>query len=362
MTGPSVHIGVDVSKHILELSGFDRGAPQVPNTAAGIRRLIKRIKRLEPEVRVCCEATGGYEAALCTALLEAGVPIARINPGRSREYAKSRGQLAKTDRLDAMVLAAFSTERNPRLLEPPAPWRAELKALCVRRHTLVKMSVQEQNRLDPLPPAVVAKGIRAHIRHIKGRINKIEEAILKMRKSEQEIHALCTRLELIQGIGPITSVNLVALLPELGQLGGNEIVALAGLAPYNDDSAKHSGPRCIQGGRARVRASLYMGALSATLHNPVLSVFYNRLIAAGKAPKVAITAVMRKLIRLANRVVADPDFVPVNPKKEKAKELAIEELAEEDVADNPVGQQPVAGRCLPPGKSRGAQNPDVIIV
>jgi len=230
MTGPVVHIGVDVSKDILELTGFDRGARQVPNTAAGIRRFIKRIDRLDSDVRVCCEATGGYEARLCSALLVAEIPIARINPHRSRHFACSKGLFAKTDRIDAQLLAEFSSVQLPRLLRPPAPWREELRALCLRRHTLMKMIIQEGNRLDPPPPPVIAKDIRSHIRLLQGRKNKVEQAMFDMRKREPEIKTLCVRLELIQGIGPVISISLVALLPELGELRGNEIAALAGLA------------------------------------------------------------------------------------------------------------------------------------
>lgn len=352
MTGPIVHIGVDVSKNSLDLTPFDRGGRQIPNTDAGIRRLIKRIERFGAEVRVCCEATGGYEARLCDALVKAGIPVARINPHRSKHYASSKGQFAKTDSIDARLLGEFSAVHMPRLLRPEEPWRRDLKALCIRRQTLIKMALQEESRLEPPPSGVVAKGIRSHIRLLKGRTNKIEQQLRDMRKKIPGIKTLCTRLELLQGIGAITSINLVALVPELGQLTAKQAAKLAGLAPFNDDSGVRTGTRRIQAGRSRVRASLYMGALSAIQHNPVLSVLYKRLLDAGKPPKVAITAVMRRMMIAANRLIADPEFVPVgSPKMTKESGLSTDRFDVDNGTNvdhrSPVGNAHPAGAKPP---------------
>jgi len=170
-----------------------------------------------------------------------------------------------------------------------------------------------------------------------------------------EIHARCSRLELVQGIGPVTSINLVALLPELGRLSRTEITALAGLAPYNDDSGNHRGKRAIRAGRGRVRAALYMGAMSAIQHNPVLSVFYRRMIDSGKTPMVALTAVMRKMVVLANRLLADPDFVP----QTNSRELSIGEHADENGTASLVGgRRSTVGNSRPAGQKRLAKTPD----
>lgn len=308
MTENIVHVGIDVSKAMLDIDPFDNKSPAVKNTAADIRKLIERIKAHPHQIVVCCEASGGYEKLLCAMLPVAGIQIACVNAKRVRDYANSRGILAKTDEIDARVLSEFSTTMRPRLIEAVPSWLHELKALLIRREELQEIRKAENSRLDPLPHPISAKLIRKHIRQLTAFIKEVEGAIKQLVKNHDDLSQKVKRLTEVKSFGVIAAASLLAFIPELGHVTDNQAVALAGLAPYNRDSGTKQGKRMIRGGRSRVRRTLYMPAVGATTSNPIFSEFYLRLKSNGKSGKVALTAVMRKMVILANRIIGDPDF------------------------------------------------------
>lgn len=305
-----VYIGVDVSKEMLELSCFDNKTRAVPNTNVGIQRLIKRIERLGEPVLVCCEATGGYEKLLASALLAAGIAIAVVNAKRARDFGKSKGILAKTDPIDAELLASFARVHQPRTLEVREDWQPSLQALLGRREDILAMIKQEKSRLDPLPDASVAKLIRKHIKQMELQLREIEKQVDTLCSESAELQASVERITQVKGMGKLSALALLGFVPELGSISDKQASALVGLAPFNRDSGKFRGQRHTTGGRQKVRRILYMAAVSAKSSNPILREFYNSLIARGKPFKVAIVAVMRKLVCLANQIMADATFQP----------------------------------------------------
>lgn len=308
MKQPIVHVGIDVSKHVLDVDPFDGKQSQVPNTKAGIRKLIKRIKAIPDQVVVCCESSGGYERLLVEVMLDSGVGIARVNAKRVRDYARSQGILAKTDAIDAHAISLYSQSSHPRLLATPPPWRPRMQGLLIRRSDLLDMIKQERNRLGSSPDSQIAAFLRSHIKTMAGQVERIEELLHSLIHEHRDLEWGYRRLCEVKSIGMISALGLLAFLPELGTVSDNEAAALAGLAPYNRDSGTLKGKRVVQGGRARVREPLYMAALTAKKHNKVWAEFYSRLVNRGKPPKVALTAVMRKMVVLANRLMADPSF------------------------------------------------------
>lgn len=305
-----VYIGVDVAKEHLELAPFDKGPTSILNNTADIRKLFKRIDRLGLPVMICCEATGGYEKRLITLALAEGIPIALINARHARHYANSKGLLAKTDKIDAQMIADFARQNQPRPLQAPAEWTDSLRSLVQRRTTLINMRKDETNRLDPIPDPSIRRSIKKIIRVLEREIASIEQRICLLIDEHVELKQAYERLQQVVSIGPVCAQTLLANLPELGKLSDRQVTALAGLAPFNNDSGKLKGRRSIRGGRQEVRAVLYMASLSAITHNPILKAFYRRLRDNGKPAKVALTAVMRKLLILANRIMADPNFCP----------------------------------------------------
>jgi len=304
------YIGVDVAKATLEVARFDRGAKSVSNAPAGIRALLQRVERLDRPVVLCCEATGGYEQELVAGALRAGVPVAVLNPKQVRDYARARGILAKTDAIDVEVITCFARHHRPAPVCAPNPEVQALKALLQRRDSLTENIGREGNRLDPAPHPAAARSIRRHVKWLERELARIEQDIEELVDSSPKLRESTQRLQQIQAIGPIAAQTLIAWLPELGQLSDKRIAALAGLAPFNQDSGTMRGRRRIQRGRPTVRKVLYMAALSAIRHNPILREFYHRLRLKGKPAKVAIVALMRKLLTLANRVIGDPNFAP----------------------------------------------------
>jgi len=311
MNEPCVYIGIDVAKATLEVSPFDKGKSSIDNTKKALASLLRRASKLNTPIMLCCEATGGYEKLLITMALEAQIPIALLHAKAVRDFAKSKGILAKTDRIDALVIRAFAEQNKPRAIEPSPQWQADLKGLVDRRERLLLMKNAESNRLDPLPSKVLVKSITRIQKQLAKEIQVIETAIEELIQSAPELLESVRRLKQVKSIGNNTAQTLIAHLPELGQLSDKQVVALAGLAPYNQDSGAFRGVRRIQGGRAEVRRVLYMAALVAIRYNPILMTFYNRLKERGKPSKVALTAVMRKLVVLANRIMKDPNFIPV---------------------------------------------------
>jgi len=296
-------VGIDVSKS--RLDGYCRpdGAPFAEaNDPAGIASIVERLRALAPTL-IVLEATGGLETPLAAALAAASLPVAVVNPRQVRDFARAIGRRAKTDRLDAEVLAHFAESIRPAVRPLPDADARRLDALITRRRQLVEMRVAERNRLGTTTDEVVRRDLKAHIdfldRQIKEGDRELERAIelSPAWKAKEDL------LRGVPGIGPIVSRTLLALLPELGALSNKQITALVGLAPVSRDSGTMHGRRCIAGGRAAVRSALYMSALTAKQCNPVLSAFYRRLIAAGKATKVALVAVMRKLLTILNAMV-----------------------------------------------------------
>jgi transposase len=304
VTTPSVYIGIDVSKGQLDVAQAPRGeAWSFVNDTEGIRSLAQRLSALKPAL-VVLEATGGYEAAPAAGLIAASLPVVIINPRQVRDFAKAKGLLAKTDRLDAGVLADFAEAMKPQIRPLPSREVQDLSALVRRRQQLVDMLTAEKNRAAQASPSVRAD-INEHIEWLKKRLKDIEK---QLRQAIRSSPAWLVKDQLIQsekGAGKVLSLTLMADVPELGQLTGKKVSALIGVAPFNCDSGQFRGKRRIWGGRANVRATLYMATRSAVRHNPIIREFYLRLIAAGKLDKVAIVACMRKFLLILNAIVRD---------------------------------------------------------
>lgn len=303
-----VHVGIDVAKESFD-SGLGVGGEVVSftNDVAGAEALLIRLRDLEVRL-IVMEATGGYEAELACALQAAGYEVAVVNPRQARDYAKSMGYLAKTDRIDAAVLASFAQtlDAHPKrpsfILALPDPQREHLAALVNRRRQLVEMRTAERNRL-----AMSHKASRRSIEKIiKALQREIDDVEAQMGRHMKEHHAgLAALLESAKGIGQGSSAMFIGMLPELGKLSARQIGKLVGVAPLNCDSGKHRGKQRIQGGRAEVRSALYMPTCCAIKHNAVIRAFYQRLVAAGKPKKVALVACMRKLLVILNAMVRD---------------------------------------------------------
>ncbi len=305
-------MGIDVSKHTLDVSILPKEeAFRVSNDETGVKALVERMKTLGP-VLIVLEATGGLETLVAASLADAGHRVAIINPRQARDFARATGKLAKTDSIDAKVLAQFGQVIRPE----PRPLKdqdlKELSAFIARRHQLVAMLTAEKNRLSSAPWPI-RKSIQANIAWLEKCLQDINEdlgSFLKKSPLWREKDAL---LRSVPGVGPILSLCLLADLPELGTLNRKQIAALAGVAPLNRDSGTFRGKRLVWGGRAAIRAVLYMGALAATRCNPIIKTFYQRLIAAGKPQKVALTACMRKLLTILNAIVANGTHWKVMP-------------------------------------------------
>lgn len=302
-----VYIGVDVSKATLQIDGWPS---PIANTPAGIRSLIRRMKKRRGDLIVCCEATGGYERQMVEELVVHGIPVAVVNPRQVRDFARSKGILAKTDSIDAHVLTLFGQQNHPKTRAPNPAWIKELRALLIRRDELIQMRKQEKCRLDPKPPTQIARLLVAHIRHLDHQIDILDTRIKELVHAQADLTERVERLTQVKAVGLVSALHLIAFVPELGQITDNQAASLTGVAPFNRDSGLMKGKRSTQGGRARVRKVLYMAAVCASRTNPILSRFYTHLIEQGKAPKVALTAIMRKLVILANRLFADPCFQP----------------------------------------------------
>jgi transposase len=296
-------IGVDVSKAVLDVAvtpGDD--VWQVANDEDGIRWLICTLIELAPSC-VVMEATGGYERALATSLRRAGLPAAVVNPRQARDFARALGQLAKTDRIDARVLSRFAETIRPQVLVSDAD-REELAALEARRRQMRDIASAEKNRLRRASPNV-AGGIQEHIEWLEREIESLGDKIEKLMHSNSDWRAKYEILRSVPGVGRVLATTIVANAPEVGHSDRRRLAALVGVAPLNRDSGTLRGRRSVWGGRATVRSALYMAALVATVHNPVIRSFYLRLIEAGKPKKVALVACMRKLLTILNALLRD---------------------------------------------------------
>jgi transposase len=302
--GTELFVGIDVSKDKFDLATTASCKPtQFPNNKRGIQRLVNWLGKQQPTL-VVLEASGGYEMALTIALTEAEMPTAVVNPRRVRDYAKASGKLAKTDSIDAAVLANFAAVMRPEARVLADEQARELKALVARRRDLVAMTVAESNRLENALPAI-ATGIRQHLTWMRKQLASLEKEIDHTVRSSALWREKDQLLRTAPGVGRVTSFVLLAELPELGTLNPKQIAALVGVAPYNCDSGRHKGQRACWGGRGDLRDTLYMGTLAATRFNPAIRTFYQRLTGEGKPKKVAIIACMRKLLTHLNAVLRD---------------------------------------------------------
>jgi len=296
-------IGIDVSKAWLDVAGRPGPAPRrVANDPDGIAALVADLRALAPAL-VLLEATGGLELPVVAALQVAGLPVSVVNPRQVRDFARATGQLAKTDRLDAALLARFAEAIRPARQAPVPEDVRHLDALLTRRNQLIGMRVMETNRLDRVSDKEVRSEVRKHVAWLAKAIDRAAAALAAAVKASPVWRAKDALLRSIPGVGPVATLTLLAGLPELGTTTGGRLAALVGLAPFADDSGARQGGRHIRGGRAPVRRALYLAALSAVVHNPALRAFKERLAARGKRPKVILTAVARKLLVVANAII-----------------------------------------------------------
>jgi transposase len=299
---PTRFVGIDVSKDYLDIAC--RPEPtrwRVANDSAGIGQCLAHLRQLKPAL-IVLEATGGWQGALVAALAVAKLPVAVVNPRQIRDFAKATGQLAKTDALDAGVIAHFAEAVHPTPRPLPDEATQQLDAMLQRRRQLLEMLVAERHRVALAHPTV-RDSLTRHMDYLQRLIDEADAEISTRIRTTPVWRETDDLLQSTPGIGPVLSATLQAALPELGVLNQREIAKLVGVAPLNDDSGKRSGARHIRGGRAEIRAVLYMATLTATRCNPVISAFYHRLLARGKAHKVAMTAAMRKFLTILNAML-----------------------------------------------------------
>jgi transposase len=299
-------VGIDVAKD--ELVVATQPATRVwtaPNDERGIQTLVNELLALQPE-RIVLEATGGYEMACVAALVASALPVIVVNPRQVRDFARSTGQLAKTDRIDATMLARFADRIQPPIRELPDEELRGFAALIARRRQLLEMRQAEQNRLGlALSPAQrhVKQSLKKHIAYLDRELGIADRDLAELVRRSPVWRERDDLLQSVPGIGPVVARTLLAELPELGQLNRRAIAKLVGVAPMNRDSGTWRGHRSVHGGRTTVRTAMYMATLSATRHNTVIRAFYGRLVAAGKPKKVALIACMRKLLTILNHML-----------------------------------------------------------
>lgn len=304
MSEEKVYIGIDVSKAWLDIAVLpSEESWRIENTEKGIAELIRKLHVLSPD-RIVVEATGGYEAKLVERVAQAGLPVCRVNPGRVRRFAQGMNWLAKTDKIDARVLAQFGEKAQPRLLVLPTDAEKRLSALVKRRKQVVDMLTAEQNRTEMAEPGVL-EYIVAIIQTLNKQLADLDAQIQDLIDQTSDLKQKRDLLQSVPGVGKVLSSTLVSQMPELGSCDRKEIAALGGLAPFNHDSGRKHGRRMIRGGRPSIRRVLYMAAIAATRFNPVIRSMYERLLKNGKLKKVAIVACMRKLLTILNAILRD---------------------------------------------------------
>lgn len=317
------YVGIDVSKSQLDCALLQQNqqflSTQFSNDADGHVGLLMWLTHHAKDSLIVVEATGGYEAAIVAKLATGGLRVAVVNPRQVRDFAKATGVLAKTDALDARVLAQFGRAIQPQVRAPKAEELSELEAVLTRRRQLIEMITTETHRRSTVTSRVIAKQIDQHLKWLAKQVEKADtdlgNKIARSTLMQRKLNVLTS----VPGVGRVTAVSLIAQLPELGKLNERQLSALVGVCPFNRDSGTLRGRRTIWGGRARVRAVLYMAALVAARHNPLLKAFYQRLLASGKAKKVALVAVMHKLLLILNAMVKrdqmwEPTYVHNPPK------------------------------------------------
>lgn len=303
MKDSPVYAGMDIASDRLDLCFPARKQGPEQRSFANDRRghmSLARWLAKGPGVHVVCEASGGYERAVVDALQAAGIPVSVVNPRQIRDFARAQGRLAKTDSLDARVMADYGVAMKPKATPVRSRPHRELEALLDRRRQLVDMLQMEKCRLRQADQAGVRKAIRDMIKALEAQRDGIEASLQQVLEQLPELGRSVEVMRQVKGVGLLSAVSLMTYLPELGQVNRRQVAALAGVAPFNQDSGKFRGRRAVRGGRVKVRGVLYMVALVAMRHNPRFRVFYQRLRAAGKTGKVALTAVMRKMLIYLN--------------------------------------------------------------
>ena len=299
MKEQKVYVGVDIAKAYLDVA-WGEEFRRVTNDAAGRRALVECLSQIAGPLQVICEASGGYERALLQVLQRAGVKVSLVQASRVRQYARASGILAKTDSIDAHLLCRFGEAIKPQATKPLKPQQDKLRELESQRRHLSRLLVAEQNHSAQLTQSALVRLSKSLRQQMQKQIDQIDRLIGQLIAQSEELSVKAQKLTAVAGVGPRTAALLLAQMPELGELNRREAAALAGLAPFNRDSGNARGKRSIFGGRRAVRTGLYMAALVATRHNPILAKFYRRLRAAGKPPKLALTATMRKLLIALN--------------------------------------------------------------
>jgi len=298
-------VGIDVAKKHWDVYIRPAGtALRVAADEAGLAQLLEVLKPHAPCL-IVVEASGGFERRLAAQLLEAGHGVARVNPRQTRDFARGVGRLAKTDAIDAEILARFAEQVRPRPWEKQPENRTAIEELVVRRRQLVQMSVAEKTRLHQAPKGPVRKSVSHMLDQLRAQLDELDAELARLIEDDDDWSARARRLATAPGVGPVTSRTLVAELPELGRLDRQAIAALVGVAPLNRDSGEFRGRRLIWGGRAGVRAALYMATLTARSFNPVIKAFAAKLEAAGKPFKLVMTACMRKLLVILTSMLRD---------------------------------------------------------
>jgi transposase len=306
----TIYAGLDIAKLNLQLHLAGR-IHDLPNTAAGHRRLIKLLSP-QSGIHVVCEATGGYEREVVAALQEAKVPVSVLNPARVRHFARAAGQRAKTDDIDAAILSAYGQALQPKPTAPRTQQEQQLAELVRRRVQVLEILVAQRQQAQRLTLPALRRQAQSLVHRLERDREQIEAQLKALRTQATTLEARVQKLQAITGVGTITALGVLAELPELGTLNRRQAAALAGLAPHPRQSGQWQGRRSIGGGRAPVRRALYMAALVAAHSNRQLKEFYQRLRMAGKPAKVALTAVMRKLIVLMNHILKNPNFALQN--------------------------------------------------
>jgi transposase len=308
-TPPILYLGLDIAKLTLDtspLAGLPAGT--FSHDHKGHQRLLRNLRRCGSPVQVICEASGGYEYPLLKTLHQKQIPFTLVNPRQVRDFARASGLLAKTDRIDALVLAHYGRLFQPAPTLMPSASQQRLKALVNRRQELLHLLTQEQLREEHHHDPFIRRLGQNLQRTLRKHLERIQQEIVSLEQADPQLQAKVQRLSSVQGIGRCTAWTLLATLPELGTLARGQAAALAGLAPYNHDSGPFRGQRHIAHGRPLARTALYMAALVAARCNPVLQPFYKKLRAAGKPAKVALVALMRKLVELANHLLKHPNL------------------------------------------------------
>jgi transposase len=303
-TSSGTYVGIDVSKDRLDVAVLgEKQEQQVSNSKDGIAQLVDQMLDLQPDL-IVVEATGGYQRNIVDALFHAGLSVAVVNPARVRQFARACGLLAKTDKLDAFVLAEFGQRVQPKRYEGKSEAEKQLSALLVRRKQLEEMLKAEQNRLHTISPALCGS-VERIIAILKEEKKRLEEQIRELMKEQKAWQEQTEILGSAPGVGPVTTATLLADLPELGKMDRKKIAALVGVAPMNYDSGRKRGYRKTKGGRGDVRSVLYMSTLVATRYNPLIQSQYQQRLKRGKLKKVALTACMRKFLTILNAMMRD---------------------------------------------------------